>query len=161
MSKKTKKASPQVQVRFHTGSHDLYRCGFCGLPRIESYNDSRIVVLHVLTAKEFNAAVEREAAQKALDLKNPRDRAFAEREVGWEKGQVRQETLNLCSQCFAKVRVCFYCDYYSANHCHVNHETFSIGKAIPACKEHFCGDWDQAEPFAEEDVLELLTKDMP
>jgi hypothetical protein len=45
--------------------------------------------------------------------------------------------------------------------CHRDQATYVRCGSMTDPMTHFCGDWNQAEPFAEEDVLELLTKDMP
>lgn len=170
MSKKSVKTMRSEQLHFHSCSDDLIRCGFCGAARIDDYNDHRVVVIHTRTVDEFEAAVKKEAAQKDLNLSHHADRAFAEREVGWKHGHTHMETLDLCSKCFAKVRICDHCDYYACHEfedksvihrCHFNHMTFCQYEPIFDPKTHFCGDWQQEEPFAEEDILELLRKDMP
>lgn len=170
MSKKTKKATPQPRLVFEMDTNTYGICGFCDAPRITRDASHFVSVIHTRSPVEYEEAIKKEAATKGLDLSKPRERAFAEREVGWESGNVRMQTLHLCSKCFAKVRTCTHCDYYAAHafkdksvvhSCHFSHITFCQRKPLLNPETHFCGDWQQAEPFAEEDILELLTKEMP
>ena len=159
--------SENKTLKFHNDSYEsMFECGYCGRPRIDRLNDQCVWVVHTRTVDEFEAAIQKEAAERNLDTDDARDRSYAEREVGWIPGHRIQKSLSLCSRCFAKVRVCATCDYFGEHdepgakttvfRCHADHMTFTRGDTIAEPHKHFCGTWSQAEPFDEQHLLDML-----